>query len=132
MTPENIKNLINESRRRQDTKSLALLTFLLGEYELQSSKNANVAMDQIIHKAIENCRVCLSARYDEKLVDEVAFFSSLLPSYASVAELRGHLAPLGLGVDGKAMGAAVKHMKSLGLDYRNDDLKKALLNEDQS
>jgi hypothetical protein len=130
MTPENIKNLINESRRKQDTKSLALLTFLLGEYELQSSKNANVAMDQIIHKAIESNQVCLKARADEKLVEENEFFSSLLPNYLSVAELREHIKPLGLGTDGKAMGAAVKYMKTNALSYRNDDLKKALTDED--
>ena len=126
MTPENIKNLINESRRKQDTKSLALLTFLLGEYELQSSKNANVAMDQIIHKAIESNQVCLKARADEKLVEENEFFSSLLPSYASVAELRGHLAPLGLGTDGRAMGQAIKYLRSNRLDFRNSDLKEAI------
>lgn len=126
MTPENIKNLINESRRKQDTKSLALLTFLLGEYELQSSKNANVAMDQIIHKAIESNQICIAARADKKLEEENQFFSSLLPSYASVAELRGHLGPLGLGSDGKAMGQAIKHLRSNGLSFRNEDLKKAL------
>jgi hypothetical protein len=126
MTPENIKNLINESRRKQDTKSVALLTFLLGEYELQSSKNANVAMDQIIHKAIESNQVCLAARYDEKLVDEVAFFSSLLPNYLSVAELNEYIKPLELDNTGKAMGSAIKYLKANGLSFRNEDLKKAL------
>jgi len=132
MNNSDLKNLLNESRRKQDPLQVALLSFLLGEFELQNSKNSNVTVDQIVYKAIENNQTCLEARHDEKLVAENQFFSSLLPNYLSVAELRGHLGPLNLGSDGKSMGAAIKHLRANGLDFRNSDIKFALDNEDRS
>jgi len=79
MNNSDLKNLLNESRRKQDPLQVALLSFLLGEFELQNSKNSNVTVDQIVHKAIENNQTCLEARHDEKLVAENQFFSDYSP-----------------------------------------------------
>lgn len=128
MNKENLKNLINESRRKQDSKSIALLTFILGEFEAQEIKGNKVAVDQIVHKAIESNRQCNEARPDPKYEEENNFLKSLLPSYLSVAELNTHLKPLGLDSSGKSMGAAIKYLRSNGLEFLPEDVKTALTN----
>ena len=130
MNVDSLKNLINEARRQQNRESLSLLSFLLGEYERNVMANNKVTVDQIVRKTIESNSICLAARADEKLEVENSFLKTLLPSYASVAELREHLGPLGLDKSGASVGKAIVYLRSNGIDFLPSDVKDALSEKD--
>lgn len=126
MNIDNLKNMINESRRKQDSKSVSLLSFLLGEYESQINRGNKVTVEQVIRHTISDNNICLESRNDTNLIEENEFLKTLLPSYLTVAQLRDILTPLQLGNDGKSIGIANKHMKATGLNYLPETIKEAL------
>jgi hypothetical protein len=121
MTKKELKALIDQARRAQ-AQELSLLTFLLGEIENQQEKNKNVTEDQVIRKVIASNNECLAARPDDKIEAENEYLKKLLPQALTVAQLRDILSPLGLDDSGKAVGQAIKYLRSNGLSYVNDDV----------
>jgi len=124
MNIDNLKDLILQHVKSKSNK-VSLLKFLAGEYERLNYSNSTT-VEQVIRKAIENNNICLAAREDEKLKEENSFLKTLLPNYLSVAELKSAVGHLNLDNSGASVGKAIKYLKSNGLAFLPEDVKKAL------
>jgi hypothetical protein len=124
MNIDNLKDLILQHVKARSDK-VSVLKFLAGEYERLNYSNS-VTVEQIVRKAIDNNNTCLAAREDENLKIENDFLKTLLPNYLSVAELKSAVGHLNLDSTGASVGKAIKYLKSNGLAFLPEDVKKAL------
>ncbi len=125
MTESDLKKLILE-HVKASSEYVSILKFVLGEFESDKFKN-KATVEQIIRRTIDSNNQCLALGYRESLEKENQFLKTLLPNYLSVDELRIAVAPLGLDKSGASMGKAIKYLKTNGMAFLPEDLKKVIL-----
>lgn len=124
MQESDLRKLILE-HTKASSKYTSLLKFVLGEFQNDVDKNKST-VEQIIRRTINSNNECLSIRYDEKIEAENEFLKTLLPNYMSVEELRSVVATLGLDKTGASVGKAIKYLKTNGMSFLPEDVKKAV------
>jgi uncharacterized protein YqeY len=141
---EILKEKIKESRKENNKQSLSILTTLLGEIQLESSRKNkelnNKDCESIVKKFIKSNNETLE--YISPNEDSTDFLSlkyeniileSLLPKTLSQKEISETLikhcldAIIGAKNKGQAMGIAMKTLKSLNLSVNGKDVEEAVL-----
>jgi hypothetical protein len=119
MTNEELKTLIRQKTLRRESTDLF-------KYVLCESERYNKSIESVVTKLIKDNESNFELTQDNKFLEENKELSTLLPLYATLDEIKSVLLPLNLDNSGKSMGIAIKELKSKGLSFRNEDIKKVL------
>jgi hypothetical protein len=119
MLVQDLKNIIrNKTLARQDTSLL--------KYVLSESERYNKTPVSVIEKLIEDNNKSYSISNDSRFIAENEVLKEYLPVYISVEAIADHIKHMSLDDSGKSMGLAIKHLKTLDINFRNDDVKNAI------
>lgn len=125
MNKQDLKNLIVDNVKRRTGKA-GILRLVLGEYEKYEYYKNPVTVEQVVRKLIESNNQCLASRYQPDLVEENDFLKTLLPSYLTADEIRDKIKALELDKSDKSVGKAISYLKSTGLAFLPEDVKKVI------
>lgn len=120
MNTEELRKIIRQKTLNREDSSL--LKYVLAESERYDKPPVSV-IEKLIIDNEESYRV--SNR--PELLTENQELKQYLPSYISVEDIKNSLSGLNLDNSGKSIGIAIKHLKSLNLPFRNEDVRTALL-----
>lgn len=119
MNIEQLSNLIREKTlKREDT---SLLKWVLGECQLYNREPLKV-MEKLYEDNIKSFE--LSKRVS--LLEENTTLEEYLPKYLTKDEIKNYIQPLNLDNSGKSLGLAIRHLKSMGLNFRTSDVRDVL------
>ena len=123
----NIQELKNEIRGKTlKGENTSLLKYIVAECERYNKEPTSV-IEKLIEDNKTTYNICVGMGIPgEKYVEENKVLYKYLPEYISQKEISSHLSDLPLDGSGKSMGIAIKHLKSLGVVFKNEDLKEVL------
>ena len=104
--------------KREDTSLL--------KYVLAESERYNKEPIAVIEKLIADNKNTYELSKDNKYLVENEVLSKFLPDYISQAEILENVKGIVSDNSGRSFGSAVKHLKSLGLVFKNEDVKVVL------
>lgn len=119
MNIEDLKVIIRSKTLNREDSSL--LKYVLAESERYGKQPLSV-IEKLIVDNEESYRI--SNR--PSLLSENQELKRYLPVYISIEDIQNHISGLNLDDSGKSVGVAIKHLKSLNLNFRNEDVKRAL------
>lgn len=120
MNTEQLSNLIREKTlKREDT---SLLKWVLGECQLYGKEPLKV-----MEKLYEDNMKSFNLSKKNSFLEENKQLELYLPKYLTTEEISYHVKNLGLDKSSKSLGVAIKHLKSLNLNFRTEDVKKIVL-----
>lgn len=119
MNTQDLKNKIREMTfKREDTSLL--------KYVLAESERYNKEPIAVIEKLIADNKNTYELSKDEKYLVENEVLSKFLPEYISQAEILENIKGIVPDNSGKSFGSAIKYLKTLGLVFKNEDVKVVL------
>jgi uncharacterized protein len=140
MRIDEIKGRMTQAMRDRDQVAKNVLGLAVGELQTAEAR-ANRALNEdevaaVVRKLLKSNEETLSlAAGDEAravvLRREIEVLSALLPKSMTVEEIAAALAPVADAIraaksDGQAMGAAMKHLKSVGANAQAPDVQQAI------
>ena len=124
-----VKDAMKSGRQRERD----VFRLILGEISLQESKGdvSDVNIISIIKKLIEGNTETLKHRPNEKLVEENKILEMLLPTYASLEDIKKAISTIANDIrnaknEGQAKGIAFKALKTTNLVVNGDDVVKVV------
>lgn len=135
---DDVKRRMMAAMKAGDTVRKEILRVVVGEITTNEARGTVKTEDDeraIVRKLLKSNEETLSLTTDaaqkQTLVQEIAILRELLPQSLSVDAIVEALAPVrdalrAEGNDGKATGAAMKHLKSLGALVEGKDVSEAV------
>jgi uncharacterized protein YeeX (DUF496 family) len=119
MTIQELRDIIR--RKTLNRECTSLLKYVLAESERYGRQPVAV-----MEKLIEDNKKSYEISNDQRFVIENEELKQYLPEYISLEEVAELISGLSLDDSGKSVGIAIKHLKSLNVSFRNDDVKNAI------
>lgn len=138
MILDDVRKRMTQAMRDKDTLTRDVMRVILGELQAHETRAGSITDEQghgIVRKLMKSNEETMGLAKDpavaDKLRQENAILTALLPKTMSVDEIVAALAPVAdavkaAGNDGQATGVAMKHLKSTGAVAQGSDVSLAV------